>query len=605
MPSRSPYLARNIAATRQAFGLDAAEVRSYDPKPTLDMAAITANRDTIENIRLWDWQPLQQTFRQLQQIRSYYTFLDVDVDRYHLGNTYRQVLLSARELSDQLPGNSETWVNRRLQYTHGFGLVMAPAAEKTPDGLPVLIIKNIPPETPPDLPVTQSAVYYGEEDTGYRVVDTGVKELDYPKGDDNVYASYQGHGGVLLDSLLRRLVYAWHENDLGILISDYVKPASRIQLWRQVQTRIAKIAPFLELDRDPYLVVDAGRLVWVQDAYTVGRNFPYAQPTRQGISYIRNSVKVVVDAYQGDVTFYTADPKDPVLKVYAAAFPDLFRPLADMPAGLRAHLRYPQDLFEAQVARYASYHMTDPQVFYNNEDLWQIPKERYAGSTVPVEPYYMLVRLPGESRLEFMLMMPMTPANRDNMIAWMAARCDPDHYGQIVVFKLPKERLILGPTQIEATIDQDTTISRQLSLWDQHGSRVIRGNLFVIPVDDGFLYVEPVYLRAEGNDIPQLKRVIVSDGNNVAMAETLDEAINVVFGGGAAQQAAPASTVGLPADVQRARDALHEAQSSLGRGDWTAFGRAMQQLSGALGDTPPPPPPINDGAAAGDGATRP
>ncbi len=413
------------------------------------------------------------------------------------------------------------------------------------------------------------------------------------------------HGGVLLDSTLRRLVYAWHENDLGILISDYVKPESRIQLWRQIQTRIGKIAPFLELDRDPYLVVDSGRLFWVQDAYTVGRSFPYAQPTRQGISYIRNSVKVVVDAYQGDVAFYTADPKDPVLKVYAAAFPGLFRPLADMPAGLRAHLRFPQDLFEIQVAKYASFHMTDPQVFYNNEDLWQIPKERYAGSTVQVEPYYMLVRLPGEKRLEFMLMMPLTPANRDNMIAWMAARCDPEHYGQIVVFKLPKERLILGPTQIEATIDQDTTISRQLSLWDQHGSRVIRGNLFVIPVDDGFLYVEPVYLRAEGNDIPQLKRVIVSDGNSVAMAETLDEAINMVFGGGATQgraaTGAPAETVGVPTDVQRARDALHEAQSALGRGDWAAFGQAMQQLSGALGETPP----SSDGGSVGDAPAKP
>ncbi len=601
-----PYLARNIEATRQAFGLDAVEVRHYDPKATLDLAAIEANRESIQNIRLWDWQPLEQTFRQLQQIRSYYTFIDVDVDRYHLGGAYRQVMLSARELSDRLPGSSQTWVNRRLQYTHGFGVVMAPAAEKTPDGLPVLIVQNIPPETPPSLPVSRPGIYYGEETTGYRLVDTGVKELDYPKGDQNVYTSYAGHGGVLLDSLLRRLVYAWHEDDIGILISDYLRPVSRIQLWRQIQTRIAKIAPFLELDADPYLVVDGGRLFWIQDAYTVGRSFPYARPTPQGISYIRNSVKVVVDAYDGDVAFYVVDPNDPVVRVYEAAFPELFRPLADMPAGLRAHLRYPQDLFDVQVATYASYHMTDPQVFYNNEDLWQIPKERYAGSTVPIEPYYMLVRLPGESRLEFMLMMPMTPANRDNMIGWMAARCDPDHYGQIVVFKLPKERLILGPTQIEATIDQDTTISRQLSLWDQHGSRVVRGNLLVIPIDDGFLYVEPVYLRAEGNDIPQLKRVIVSDGKSVAMEETLDGAIQAVFGGApeqppAGQESAPRA-VGVGAPLEHAREAFDAAQSALSRGDWPAFGRAMEQLSETLGHAQIPQ--AGDGAAD-DGASRP
>jgi uncharacterized membrane protein (UPF0182 family) len=596
----TPYLARNIAATREAFGLHTVEVRRYDPKPTLDMAAIAANRDTIANIRLWDWQPLEQTFRQLQQIRSYYTFLDVDVDRYHLGGAYRQVLLSARELSDQLPGNNQSWINRRLQYTHGFGLVMSPAAEKTPDGLPVLIIQNIPPESPPSLPISQGAIYYGEEGTGYRVVDTGIKELDYPKGDQNVYTSYDGHGGVLLDSLLKRLVYAWHEDDLGILISDYVKPQSRIQLWRQIQTRIGKLAPFLVLDRDAYLVVDRGRLFWIQDAYTIGENYPYSEPSGHGVSYIRNSVKIVVDAYQGDVTFYDVDPEDPVLQVYAAAFPGLLRPLALMPEGLRAHLRFPQDLFDLQVAKYARYHMTDPQVFYNNEDLWQLPKERFGGNTVQVEPYYMLVRLPGESLLEFMLMMPMTPVDRDNMIGWMAARCDRDHYGQIVVFQLPKERLILGPTQIEAMIDQDTTISRQLSLWDQHGSHVVRGNLLVIPIDDGFLYVEPVYLRSEDNDIPQLKRVIVSDGNSVAMDQTLDEAIQAVFGAG--PEPAPAGLESGPrpvgaATLSHARDALDAAQAAMRKGDWAAFGQAMQQLGQALGQSSASP--------AADDASRP
>ena len=336
-----PYLRRDIAFTRKAFGLAAVEVRAYEPSATLDMPAIEANRDTINNIRLWDWQPLKQTFRQLQQIRSYYTFEDVDVDRYHIGDDQRQVLLSARELSRDLPGKGITWVNRRLQYTHGYGLVMAPASDKSPDGRPVFMIEDIPPVAPPSLGVSQPAIYYGEEDSGYRIVNTSVPEFDYPSGDENVYASYVGHGDVVLDSWLKRLVYAWREFDINILISDYVRANSRIQLWRQIQTRIAKIAPFLALDHNPYLVLDGGRLFWIQDAYTTAERFPYAEPTADGVSYIRNSIKIVVDAYEGTVTFYVIDPQDPVLRVYQAAFPHLFQPIQAMRAGLVAHLRYP------------------------------------------------------------------------------------------------------------------------------------------------------------------------------------------------------------------------------------------------------------------------
>ena len=392
-----PYLRRDIAFTRKAFGLAAVEVRAYEPSATLDMAAIEANRDTINNIRLWDWQPLKQTFRQLQQIRSYYTFEDVDVDRYRVGDGQRQVLLSARELSRDLPGKGITWVNRRLQYTHGYGLVMAPAADKTPDGRPVFIIADIPPVAPPSLGVTQPAIYYGEEDSGYRIVNTSVPEFDYPSGDENVYTSYKGHGDVVLDSWLKRLVYAWQQFDINILISDYVRADSRIQLWRQIQTRIAKIAPFLTLDHNPYLVVDGGRLFWIQDAYTTGERFPYAEPTASGVSYIRNSVKIVVDAYEGDVTFYAVDPQDPVLRVYQAAFPHLFQPIQAMPAGLVAHLRYPQDLFAIQAQKYATYHMTEPHVFYNSEDLWQNPRAKEGDRQVAVEPYYVLIRMPGEA----------------------------------------------------------------------------------------------------------------------------------------------------------------------------------------------------------------
>ena len=580
-----PYLRRDIEFTRKAFGMAAVEVRAYDPRATLDMAAIDANQDTINNVRLWDWQPLEQTFRQLQQIRSYYTFEDVDVDRYLLGDGARQVLLSARELSRDLPGKGNTWVNRRLQYTHGYGLVMAPAADKTPDGRPVFLIDDIPPVAPPSLRVTQAAIYYGEEDSGYRIVNTSVPEFDYPSGAENVYTGYKGHGDVVLDSWFKRLVYAWQQFDINILISDYVRADSRIQLWRQIQTRIAKIAPFLTLDHNPYLVVEGGRLFWIQDAYTTGERFPYAEPTASGLSYIRNSVKIVVDAYQGDVTFYAIDLQDPVLRVYQAAFPHLFQPSQAMPAGLVAHLRYPQDLFAIQAEKYATYHMTEPHVFYNSEDLWQNPRAKEGDRQVAVEPYYVLIRMPGEPRLEFLLLTPMTPARRDNMIAWLAARSDPPHYGQLVVFMLPKDRLVLGPVQIDATIDQDTTISRQLTLWDQRGSRVIRGHLLVIPIDKAFLYVEPVYLRAQDYEIPQLQRIIVSDGARAAMEPTLRGALEALFGRGPASEVPGGEPRAIqpPAGLQSARDAFEAVEEARRQGDWAAFGRAMQRLTDILG----------------------
>jgi uncharacterized membrane protein (UPF0182 family) len=575
----TPYLKRNIALTRAAFALETIEERRYSADAGLDAATIDANRDTVDNIRLWDWRPLSQTFKQLQQIRTYYTFLDVDIDRYRFGDDYRQVLLSARELSRELPGKGTTWVNRRLQYTHGFGVVMSPAAEKAPDGRPVLLAKDLPPETSPGLSLDEAAIYYGEEDSGYRIVATGVREFDYPSGDENVYTRYDGDGGVPLTSFWRRLLYAWLEFDVGILVSDYIGPMSRIQLWRPVQERIGKLAPFLELDPDPYVVVSDGRLYWIQDAYTVADGYPYAEPAEAGVSYIRNSIKVVIDAFNGDVAFYVIDPADPVVRLYRAAFPALFRDLDAMPQGLRAHLRYPQRLFELQVRQYAKYHMTVPQVFYNDEDLWTAPREKYGGEVIPMVPYYVLLHLPGEARLEFMLMTPMTPANRDNMIAWMAARADAPHYGDLLVFKLPKERLILGPLQVEAMIDQDTTISRQLSLWDQRGSRVIRGNLLVIPIDESLLYIEPVYLRAEENDIPQLKRIIVSDGETLAMEPTLEEALQVVFGAGPREPGEPTMAEASPGiDLDQARGSLDEAEQALGRGDWQAFGRAMQEL---------------------------
>jgi uncharacterized protein len=576
----TPFLRHNIALTRAAYGLDNIDVRFHPTEKKLDVAQMQENQSTIDNIRIWDQRPLSQTFRQLQQIRTYYVFSDVDVDRYWINGEYRQVMLAARELSADLPSKGSTWVNRHLQYTHGYGLAMCLAADKDDQGGPVFIVEDLPPKGSPDLTVSRPEIYYGSGMTSYQIVPTDVKEFDYPKGDQNVYTSYAGHGGVLLDSFWKKALFAWHQFDVSIVLSSYLSPQSHIQLWRTVQENVSRSAPFLKLDRDPYLVVDQGRLFWIQDAYTIADGFPYSEPTDDGFSYIRNSVKIVVDAYEGEVRFYVIDPADPVLRTYQAAFPSLFRSLNEISPGLRQHLRYPQDLFEVQVDKFNTYHMTEPQVFYNREDVWAAPHEKYGGKTIQMEPYYVLMKLPGENRLGFLLMTPVTPRNRDNMIAWIAARSDFPGYGEMIVYKLSKENLILGPLQIEATIDQDTTISRQLTLWDQRGSRVIRGNLLVIPINQSFLYVEPVFLLAEGTNIPQLKRVIVSDGNHLAMEPTLAEALQVVFG------AQPSTAEGMmeapQAPTSGPREALSEADQALRRGDWTAFGRAWERLKSLL-----------------------
>jgi uncharacterized membrane protein (UPF0182 family) len=458
---------------------------------------------------------------------------------------------------------------------------MSLAAEKNAQGIPVLVIKDLPPISEPELAVLEPAIYYGENMFGHRLVATSVEEFDFPKGDDNVYTHYQGQGGVLLDSIWKKLLFSWHQFDARIALTAYTTPNSRIQLWRRLEDRVSRIAPFLELDSDPYLVLSDGRLQWIVDAYTVASSFPYSEPQHSRYNYIRNSVKVVVDAFEGSVSFHVIDPTDPVLRAYRAALPALFRPLEEMSDELRRHLRYPQDLFAIQVAAYNTYHMTLPQVFYNREDLWDVPKEKYGGEQITMKPYYVLIKLPEEQRLGFLLMTPLTPNNRDNMIAWMAARSDFPGYGELLVYKLPKERLIMGPLQVEATIDQDPRISEKLSLWDQRGSRVVRGSLLVIPVEQSFIYVEPVYLIAEGTDIPQLKRVIVSDGEQVAMELTLEEALAKVFGG---DLPAESLTVAAPYRRDEAKESLMKAEQALKEGDWEAFGRAMQELKGTVGE---------------------
>jgi hypothetical protein len=584
----TPYLRHNIEFTRKAYSLDAIQETSYPALADLTADVISRNQDTIQNVRLWDWRPLLQMYQQAQEIRLYYQFYQADVDRYHLPDGYHQVMLSARELSSELPAEAQTWVNQKLQFTHGYGLVMSFVSKTIGGGFPEYVLENIPPESKFGLTVKQPSIYYGESMPGYRIVATGVKEFDYPKGNQNVYTSYKGAGGIPLDNIWRRLLFAWTQTDVNILFTSYLRPESRIQIWRSVQERVKQIAPFLRLDQDPYAVVSEGKQYWIQDAYTFSDHFPYSTPhadaSNPGLNYIRNAVKVVVDMYDGTVRFYAMDPKDPILAVYRRAFPGVFQDLNQLSPDLKDHLRYPEDLFSIQADQYATFHMTVPQVYYNREDLWVHPQENYAGKVAPMKPYYILMKLPGSDQLEYLLMTPFTPQKRDNMISWIAARCDYPEYGKMLFYQLPKEKLIYGPMQIEAMINQNTTISQQLSLWDQKGSKVIRGNLIAVPIENSFLYVVPVYLTAEGTDFPQLKRVIVISGDRVAMEPTLDEAIQAVFG--TQQPQTPGQPSARPLESGQARAAFDKAQKAMEQGDWGNFGKAMDTLKGLLSGPP-------------------
>ena len=585
------YLAHNIALTRQAYGLDSLQERPFPGVGELSPAAIARNQDTLKNVRLWDWKPILQTFKQTQEMRLYYRFHEVDVDRYRLpGGEYRQVMLSGRELSEQVLQQARTWVNEYLEFTHGYGLAMAYVSETGERGLPRMIVKDLPPESNL-LKIDRPAIYYGETVPGYAIVRTGVEEFDYPKGEQNVYTRYEGTGGIPIGSFWKRMLFAWNLFDSNILISSYIKPESRIQLFRTVRERVGRIAPFLSLDHDPYLVVSQGRLFWIQDGYTLSSHYPYSEPYSGRLNYIRNSVKAVVDAYNGSVSLYVSDPADPILRAYSSAFPGSFKPLSAMPAGLKDHIRYPEDLFRIQADRLMTYHMTDPRVFYNREDVWALPSQKHsADKQAEMEPYYALVRLPGSDRLQYLLMQPMTPLKKANMVAWLSAACDFPDYGKLTLYQLPKDRLIYGPMQIEAMIDQEPTISQQLSLWDQRGSRVIRGNLLVIPMEDSFLYVEPVYLVAEQVNIPQLVRVIVAHGSKVSMQPTLEDAVRAVFSGAPPPATTSTTTPQQPPPAANVNDALskvrkefQQAEEALRRGQWAEFGRAMESLRGLLG----------------------
>lgn len=586
--AETPYIQRNIRSTRHAYGLDRVDAQEFPVNEVLTVDDLQKNDATVKNIRLWNYQPLLSTYAQLQQIRTYYEFVDVDNDRYEIDGTYRQVMLSARELShEQLP--SRIWINEHLVYTHGYGVVFSPVNQISKEGLPEFFVKDIPPVSDGFIDVTRPEIYFGEVDNDYVFVKTLAQELDYPAGDRNIYTTYQGEGGVPLRSFWRKLLYSARFATLRISLSNDITPESRILYYRRIQDRVQKLAPFLAFDEDPYLVVTPeGRLFWIIDGYTTSERYPYSEPTDGVGNYIRNSVKTVVDAYNGTVDFYVSDADDPVVNAYAKGFPGLFRPLTAMPDALRTHVRYPQDLFKVQARMYATYHMQDPQVFYNKEDLLSIPIRTVDELEREMEPYYTIMRLPGEDREEFVLLLPFTPNNRDNMRAWLAARSDGAHYGKLLALNFPKAKLIYGPKQVDARIDQDAYISQQLSLWGQRGSQVIRGSLLAIPIQDSLLYVQSLYLAAEQGSLPELKRVVAVFGNRIAMKENLEDALRDLFGEGLEGPAAPPAVQVAAAQedgdgpATRALEQYRRSMERLRAGDWAGFGEALRQLEQSL-----------------------
>jgi len=589
-----PYIVHNIEATRKAFSLDRVEERELSGDAALTRADIEANATTLDNVRLWDHQPLLDTFGQIQEIRTYYDFVSVDNDRYVIDGQYRQIMLSARELnSGSLP--NRTWVNERMTFTHGYGLTLGPVNQVTSEGLPVLFIKDLPPVSSVDLQVSEPSIYFGELSSEYVLVKTQANEFHYPKGDDNVYSTYGGTGGVPIGSLWRRILFGLRFRSTDIPLTEQITPESRILFHRRLHDRVRRIAPFLTYDSDPYLVIADGRLFWLQDAYTTTRMFPYSTPAVSGgINYIRNSVKIVVDAYNGTTTFYLADPDDPLAVTLGKVFPVLLTPFDEMSEELRSHVRYPEDIFTIQTAMYSTYHMTNPAVFYNKEDQWEVPAIDSEGRPSIMRPYYTIMKLPGEVSSEFIQMLPFTPRGKDNLAAWMVARSDVAHYGQLAVFQFPKQKLVFGPRQIVGRINQDQAISPQITLWNQQGSQVIQGTLLVIPIEESLLYIRPLYLRASGGRIPELKRVIVAYQNTIVMEETLQQALDKIFGAPAAP--APAARAVTPAAPEpgtppdetlnalaaRARDHYQRAVEAQRNGDWARYGDEIRRLGEVL-----------------------
>lgn len=597
----APQLKSHIRATRTAWGLDSVEERTLTGDASLSIADIRSNTSTVENVRLWDRDPLLQTFGQLQEIRTYYDFVSVDDERYVINGRYRQVLLAPRELNAaKLP--TRTFINQHLTFTHGMGLTLGPVNEVTTEGLPVLFVKDLPPVSSVSLKVTRPQIYFGELTSDHVFVNTKQKEFDYPSGEESIYTRYTGTGGVRVGSFFRRAMFAMRFGALNILLSGDIGADSRVLYNREISRRARLALPFLTFDQDPYMVVAAnGELKWMLDGYTSTDRYPYSQRLSDGTSYMRNSIKVVIDAYNGSVDAYVIDPADPIARTYSKIFPGLLKPAGAMPADIRAHLRYPTDLFRVQSSLYATYHMDAPETFYHREDQWQVPA---IGDKADGENRFMrhiVMRLPEEKQAEFIYMAPFTPKGKDNLASWMIARNDGANYGKLRVYSFPKQSLVYGPRQIMSRIAQDPDISRELTLWDQRGSEVIRGELLVIPIEEALIYVQPIYLRAEGGRIPELKRVVVAYKNRVVMRETLEAGLATLFGGdvpraednatppmpGDTTRAAPA-TIGAPAApsnsalIAEARSHYERAVAAQRSGDWALYGKEIQALGDIL-----------------------
>ena len=616
LDKETPFIAHNLAFTRQAYDLTNVQREEFAVTDNLDTAALTQNTATLDNLRLWDYQTLLSTYQELQSLRLYYRFHDVDIDRYTLDGDYRQVMLAARELDySKVPEDAQNWVNKSLKYTHGYGVAMSPVNQVTVEGLPNFFIENIPPVTSTDIEIAQPRIYYGEETNHYIYTGASTDEFDYPQGNDNATNRYDGTGGVSIGSLGRRSAYAVEMGSAKPLISNYFTDSTKIHYHRNIVDRARQIVPFLQLDSDPYLSLIAGRFKWIIDGYTTSDRYPYSEPLASSpdvdvllssktqladvadnsTNYIRDAAKVVIDAYDGSLTVYATAGNDPILSTYQKIFPELFTPIASASEELRSHFRYPLNLFQIQSQIYRAYHMENTEVFYNREDLWQFPRQiGGSGEAEQMDPYYVIMKLPNAEGEEFLQILPFTPVKKGNMVAWMAARCDGDRYGELVLYEFPKQGIVYGPQQIEGRIDQNTDISQQLTLWDQQGSSVVRGNLLVIPVDQSLLYFEPVYLQADQGALPELKRVIVAFQDTIVMRQTLPEALEAVFGrlpasSQLASQSANSTdskasgTAGVPVDlIQSAIEAYEQGEQALQKGDWAAYGQAQNRLGELL-----------------------
>lgn len=598
------YIEHNISFTQKAYGLNNVEVEEFDVKNELTLEDLKNNQETIENIRINDYRPTIETYNQIQAIRSYYRFLDVDIDRYLINGKYTQVFLAPREIDiDLLSDNAKTWINKHLKYTHGYGVALSPVNAVTAEGRPKLSIYNIPPVSDIDIQIDRPEIYFGELTNHHIFVKTKEMEFDYPKGNDNAETIYEGTAGIRLNGL-NRLLYSYYTKTLKLLLSGSITGESRIVLNRNILERVNKIAPYVKYDEDPYIVIDEGKLYWMIDGYTISSQYPYSTPTQMGgeyLNYIRNSVKVVIDAYNGNVDFYISDKNDPIILTYQKIFPSLFKELEDMPEGLKGHVRYPQDLFDLQTEVYSLYHMNNTSVFYNQEDVWFLAKEKYGNAQQDVESQYMIMKLPGETKEELTLSVPYTPKGLQNLTALLTARNDIENYGELKLYKMPKDRNIDGPMQIESKIDSDPNISKDLSLWGDNGSSVIRGNVLIILIENSILYVEPLYISGEtsqGQSLPLVKRVIVAYKDRVVMEDTLQKALEALFGKETnipieppQDESGEVSIDDTPIDpedqsikglIEGAAKAYENAKAASQAGNWAEYGRYITELESIL-----------------------